>query len=193
MNKFNTGAMALALGFAFSTTVVAQAMSRHDYQAGKDRIATEYKSDKAGCLALSGNASDVCNLQARGKEKVAIATLEAAYKPTVQNHYEVRVAKAEADYAVARERCDDLSGNPKDVCVKEAQAAETAAKADAKVQMKTAEAAATAGEKSSDARRDASSDKRDADYAVAKEKCDTFAGSAKDSCIDQAKVRFGKS
>ena len=31
-------------------------------------------------------------------------------------------AKAEADYQVAKERCDSLSGDAKDACVKEAQA-----------------------------------------------------------------------
>jgi hypothetical protein len=42
------------------------------------------------------------------------------------------VAKAEADYRVAKERCDDQAGNVKDVCLEEAKAAEAAAKADAK-------------------------------------------------------------
>ena len=192
MNKFNIAPMAMALGLVFSTAVLAQAVSKEDYQNGKDKIAAEYKSDKTSCSSLSANAKDICLAQALGKEKVAIADLEASYKPTVKNHYDARVAKAEAQYSVAKERCDDLAGNAKDVCVKEAQAAETAAKADAKAQMKTAEATTTAGEKSAEARKDASSDKRDADYAVAKEKCDALAGSAKGNCLDQAKARFAK-
>ena len=35
-------------------------------------------------------------------------------------------------YEVAKERCDDLKGNDKDACVKDAKAAEARAKADAK-------------------------------------------------------------
>jgi hypothetical protein len=65
--------------------------------------------------------------------------------------------------------------------MKEAQSAETAAKADAKTQMKTA-----------DARKDATADKLEAEYKVAKEKCDTYAGSAQEACMNQAKARFGK-
>jgi hypothetical protein len=42
------------------------------------------------------------------------------------------MAKAEADYDVAKEKCDDQSGNAKDVCKKDAKAAFTSAKADAK-------------------------------------------------------------
>ena len=94
--------------------------------------------------------------------------------------YVVRTS-AEADYDVAKQRCDAKTGNEKDVCVKEAKAAQVKAKADAK-----------AGEKTASARKDASEDKRDADYKVAIEKCDAFAGAVKDTCVRDAKVRFGK-
>ena len=76
--------------------------------------------------------------------------------------------------------------------MKEAKSAEIAAKADAKAQMKTSDANATANEKSDDARKDATTDKLAAEYKVAKEKCDTYAGNAKDVCVNEAKVRFGK-
>ena len=42
-----------------------------------------------------------------------------------------RIARTEADYAVAKERCDDQAGDAKEVCLKEAKAAEAAAKANA--------------------------------------------------------------
>jgi hypothetical protein len=43
-----------------------------------------------------------------------------------------------------------------------------------------------------EARKDAASDKRDAEYAVAKEKCDVLAGTPKDACVTDAKMRYGK-
>ena len=203
MNKLNIKMIALSIGIAFSTGAMAQSMSKDDYKAGKERIAAEYKTAKAGCGSLSGNAEDICVAGAKGKEKVAMADLEVSYKPDAKTRYEAGVARAEATYAVSREKCDDQAGNAKDVCVKEAKSAETTAKADAKARMKTADANATANEKTSDARgdaskeaadarKDASADKRDAEYAVAKEKCDTYSGSAKDSCLNQAKVSFSK-
>lgn len=204
MKTVNINLITLAVALAFSTGAIAETMSKADYTAAKDKIATEYKSAKAGCDSLSGNAKDICSADAKGKDRVALAELETTYKPSAKNRYEARVAKAEADYAVASERCDDLAGNAKDVCMKEAKAAQTAALADAKAQMKTSDASATANEKSADAhsdatkqsvdaRKDAAADKRDAEFAVAKEKCDTYSGSAKDSCLNQAKARFGKS
>lgn len=41
----------------------------------------------------------------------------------------MRVAMADANYAVAKEKCDDFAGNVKDVCVKESMAAAVTAKA----------------------------------------------------------------
>jgi hypothetical protein len=203
MNKLNISTIAIALGFVFSTGTMAQSLSKSDYQAGKDKISAEYKLAKTSCASLSGNAKDICVAEAKGNEKVARAELEASYEPSPKTRYKLRVAKAEADYAVANERCDDQAGNAKDICVKEAKAAKTTAKADAKAQMKTTDAYVTANEKSVEARSDANSkaidaykdataDKVDARYAVAKEKCDTFAGDAKDRCLGQAKAQFGK-
>jgi hypothetical protein len=92
------------------------------------------------------------------------------------------MAKADAAYDVAKEKCDDRKGNDKDVCVKEAKAAHTQATADAKANKKVAEV-----------RKDAADDKRDAAYNVAKEKCDGLSGDTKAQCLATAKARYGKS
>lgn len=204
MNRINTNLIALAIGVAFSAGAMAQAMTKDAYQAGKKQIASDYKTAKAKCRSFSGNAKDICAAAARGTEKVALADHETSYKPSVKTRYEALLAKAAADYAVAKERCDDKAGNVKDVCVTEAKAAATSAKADAKAQMKTSDANAAANIKTADARGDASSkivaarkdataDKVDAEYKVAKEKCDAYSGSAKDNCVSQAKLQFGRS
>ena len=47
-------------------------------------------------------------------------------------------------------------------------------------------------EKRADAKKDAREDTRDAQYKVAVEKCDAMSGAAKDQCVKQAKVHYGK-
>ncbi len=192
MNTLNIHAIAIAVSLTFSAGVMAQNVSKDDYMAVKDKIAADYKLAKASCDSLSGNPNDICMAGAKGNEKVALAELEAGYKPTSETRYQARVARADAEYALAKERCDDRAGNTKDVCMQEAKSAETAAMADAKAQMKTTDANVTANEKSTDARKDAASAKLDAQYKVAKEKCDTYAGNAKDICVNEAKVQFGQ-
>lgn len=197
------GAFAFAASLLFGASAMAQGMTSTDFSGSKSRIKTEYGVDKKACASMTSNAKDICVAQAKGKESVALAELDNTYKPTAKTQFKVQLAKAEATYDVAKQKCDDLAGNPKDVCVKEAKAAWTAAKADANVQLKTTTATAAASDKTAAAqakansevkevRTDAAADKRAAQYKVAQEKCDALAGTAKDTCMTDAKSRFGK-
>lgn len=203
MNKFKLTALSAALCFGLSTAAIADNISKADYKAAKNEIASKYKTEKTACKAMTANAKDICIEEANGRRNVAKAELENVYTPSEKNQYGIRIAKADATFAVAKEKCDDFSGNAKDVCREEAKSAHVAAKADTKLSEKTADANAKAQAKGEDAkataratkteaRKDAATEKRDAEYAVAKEKCDAFAGDAKTTCIKDAKVRYGQ-
>lgn len=167
-------------------------MSKEAYDSAIRNAETQYKMNRDACDSRSGNAKDICVAEAKGKEKVAKADAEAAYKNTPKAREDARIARAEAAHDVAKEKCDDLSGNAKDVCVKEADAALTKVKADARVERVAADTKDDTAVKETEARRQAMADKRDADYKVAAEKCDALSGAAKTTCINEAKLRFGK-
>ena len=154
---------------------------------------TQYKTDKDACSSRSGNAKDICLAEATGKETIAKADAEVAYHSTPKAREDARTTRAEATYNVAKEKCDELAGNSKDVCVKEANAALVKAKADAKVDRVVADTNKDAAAKQADATKEANTEKRDAEYKVAIEKCDALAGTAKDACVGNAKAQFGKS
>jgi hypothetical protein len=132
----------------------AMALTKEEYKAQDDRISADYKVAREKCNALKANAKDICVAEAKGTEKVAKAELEAQYKPSPRNDEKMKVAKADAAYEVAKEKCDDLApaaspgpaaapgtgaaGNAsaasaKDVCMKDAKASHVKAKEDAKV------------------------------------------------------------
>jgi hypothetical protein len=184
---------ATAAGLGIAGGVQAESMSKSERDNAYKNAETQYKMDKAACSSLTGNAKDICVEEAKGREKVAKAEADAHYKNTPRARESARIAHADATYAVAKEKCDDLSGNAKDVCVKEAKAAHVKAKADAKVDRVAADTRSESAEKTAEARRDAAEDKRDANYKVAIEKCDALTGVAKDNCVRDAKMRFGKS
>lgn len=163
------------------TGAYAQTMNKADFKANKTRISADYKTDKAACKAQTGNAKDICQEEAKAKEKVALAELEYSYTGKAADRNKVAMVKAKTTYEVAKERCDDLAGNGKNVCVQEAKAAEKKALADAKMSQEIG-----------DAKKDAASEKTEADYKVAHEKCDALAGEAKASCVTAAKGKFGK-
>jgi len=195
-------AMFAAAGLGFAGAATAQMMAPTSYptpmskanytQATKDADA-QYTRDKEACASLAGNAKDICVAQAKGRDHVAKADAEAAYKHTPKARENARIAHAQANYDVAVEKCDDMTGNNKDVCVKEAKAELVKGKANAKVDRVAADTSQDAAAKQADARKDATADKRDAEYTVAIEKCDSLAGAAKDTCVTNAKVRYGKS
>ena len=135
MNKLSITMIAAAIALALSTGALAQSLSKDDYQAGKEKIVAEYKAAKAACGPTSGNARDICVVEAQGKEKVARAELDASYKPSAKASHTVTMTKAEADYATAKEKCGGQADNAKKACVNEAKAAETLAKADAPAAM----------------------------------------------------------
>ncbi len=179
---FNLKACVVAAAMLALPVAHAATMTKADYKAGKARIGADYKSDKGACASLASNAKDVCIKEAKAKEKVALAELEFGYTGKAKDRNKILVVKAESTYAVAKERCDDKSGNAKDVCVKEAKAVEIKALADARM-----------GREIGEAKKDAAAEKREADYKVALEKCEALAGDAKASCIAKAKANFGKS
>ena len=180
-------------GLGITAGAEAQGTAKATRDMAVSQASEMYKADKATCAAMSGNAKDICMETAKGKEAVAKAEADAAYKNTPKARENARVAHAKATYAVSKEKCDDLSGNAKDVCVKEAKAALVRAKADAKVDRVATDSKVDATQKTAEARKDAAADKRDADYKVAVEKCDALAGASKDSCVRDAKSRYGKS
>src|SRR5450631_2063223 len=182
MNKlFNLKAALVAAAMLVLPVAQAATMTKADYNAGKTRISVDYKADKAACAGQAGNAKDICIEEAKAKEKVARAELEYGYTGKSGDRNKVLVAKAEAAYAVGKEKCDDKAGNAKDVCVKEAKATEIKALADAKM-----------GKEIGESKKDAAEDKRDADYKVAIEKRNGLSGDAKDNCVAAAKTKFSK-
>jgi hypothetical protein len=185
MKSFKLSSLAQAVtlcagALLFSGTALA-AGDKMAYDQARSSAKATYDGDKKACDAMSGNAKDICVAEAKAKKTKTEVNAEAAYKETPKAREHAIHESAEADYKVAKERCDDKAGNDKDVCVKEAKAVMTRAKADAK-----------ASQKGTEARIDANKDKRDADYKVAAEKCDALAGDAKSACVASAKARFGK-
>ena len=192
MKTLNRTLLTLAVLATFTAGAISETMSKSEFQNQKMKIEANFKAEKEACKPLAGAAHSTCLVKAKGVEKTAKAELEVSYKPGAKSNYTASMAKAEVAYDIALEACDEKTANAKDVCVKEAKAAQIAAKADAKVQLKSVEANATAAEIKSDARSVASEDKNNALYVVAKEKCDKFSSDAKTTCLDQAKKTYAK-
>src|SRR5215470_1216872 len=170
----------------------AQQTSKAEYDAAKAHADETYKVEKEKCNSFADHAKDLCLAEAKAHRMRDEAAAKAAYKNTPGAWYDQQVANADAEYLVAKEKCEAMNGNEKDVCVTQAKATRTKAIADAKAHRKASEAQGDANKEATDARRDAAEDKRDADYKVELQRCDNLSGDAKDTCVARAKRIFGK-
>lgn len=196
--KHTIRSLMLAAGLLQLLTAHAQSTLPPTATPTAHTIASDLKIDMVVCDTMAGNAKDICSARAKGHQKVTHAELNAKENPGAKSTQRLSLAKAEAAYDEAIERCDDKSGNVKNVCVTEAKGARNTAKAEADAQRKTADAHkitskanASAANKASDARQDANAEKRESQFGVAKEKCDALSGDAKDACLKNAKASFG--
>lgn len=181
--KFTHSHVALFVSAMLLTPLAAQAAppTKAEYASAKTAISEDYKADKTACASFKDNAKDICMEEAKAKEKTARAELEFRASGKPADGTKVKVVKADGAYEVAKERCDDLRDNAKDVCNKEAKAAHVAALAAAKNAKASAEDRAEAKE-----------DVNEAKYKAAAEKCDPLSGDAKSACIQAAKTAHGQ-
>ena len=158
--KLTVIAAALALGFAG----VAQAQStpstgtdkprkveradRKVHNADEDRIESEYKAAKEKCDPMKGNEKDICQAEAKAKEKIAKAENDAKNaKDPAKAQARVERVRADANYDVAKQKCQENKGNEKDVCMKQAKADRDRAKATGAKHERSATTGSTAPEK----------------------------------------------
>lgn len=136
MKKLNINVIALAVGLTLGAQSMAAELSAADYAAAEQKIAAEYTSAKAACASLAGNASEICMVEAKGKNAIATADLEAKNEPTPETVFEAQIARVDAAYAVAKERCDDTTGTVNTNCLQSAKTAQATAKANADKELK---------------------------------------------------------
>lgn len=170
--------MALAVAFGCGAAQAAN-YSKTVLDGAREEVKREYKVNKDLCDKQSGNAKDICVQEAKGMENVAMAWLEFNYSGSPADQKKLNEAIAEARYEVAKEKCDDRSGDAKDLCQREAKTAYDKAQAEAKLNKKVA-----------DAMDDAERTRMKADYKLAAERCASLTGDSKDICVASAKARY---
>lgn len=179
---------ALAVGVVAAGAASAPAaMTRQSYKTARARIDTQYKVDGAACKRVQGKARDLCTVQAKGRREVAQAELEAQYKPSPEAERKAMDAKADADFAVAKAKCDPLKGNAKDACEQQAKVQRDAAHRLAVVQ-KVEKLNAQKDRKEAKAPKQETPAQR---FAAQKAWCE-IQGAERDPCIAELKRRFGK-
>ena len=184
-------AVLLVAACAFASGVNAEPLSTKERRLDHDKAQAAYRFDWASCRKQQGNAKDACKVEARGRFQVAKAEIDARYKNSPVNQDRIKLAKTDATYRLALEKCADLGGNARDVCKADARATSVAARAEARLSRASVDKGVNSRQAVSE-RKEAREDTAAALYAAARERCDTLSGAARAACVDDAKKKFGK-
>jgi osmotically-inducible protein OsmY len=181
--------LATAAGASFAAAPTAAL--NHDpatYRNLTQKAESEYRAAAAKCDAKSGNDKDVCMAEARLVRTRTEADALSRYNNTAAGRARARTNLADAEYELAKAKCDAKSGADKDACMDNAKSVHTAAVADAK-----ADRAATTGSGASSGGSTASgglvtgTDTRDPAKAAAVDKCAQMGADAKTGCLVETK------
>jgi len=189
--------LATAAGASFAAAPTAAL--NHDpatYRNVTQKAETEYRAAVTKCDARSGNDKDVCMAEARLARTRTEADVLSKYNNNPVSRTRARTNIADAEYALAKARCDTKSGADKDSCVDNAKSVHTAALADAKAERTertTATgasgngAAGSSGAAGVTAGLVTGTDTRDPAKAAAVDKCAQMGADAKTGCLVETK------
>ena len=123
---------ATALGISAAVDSPRSLMSPVDYGASKKAIEGETHAAISKCRDLESQARDLCKAEAKADERIRKADLEAQYRGTVAAAADAKLARAKAQYDLARAKCSDHRGDEKISCMRQARAEKAKAFSDAK-------------------------------------------------------------
>jgi osmotically-inducible protein OsmY len=163
---------ATAAGAAFAAPTVALNHDPASYRAVTQKAAADYKAATAKCGSMSGNDKDVCMAEARLARTRTESDALSQYNNTAKGREKARTSLADAEYDLAKTKCNAKSGADKDDCMNNAKSVHTAAVADAR-------SAATATGSSASG--------TTASGSAAMDKCAQQGGDSKTGCLVQTK------
>lgn len=134
--KVHWGRCSTAALFLLGAAVYAAhpPMTQSDYEAAERRIAAQAKTDRQACRKLKDNHRDVCEAQAKGRAKAMRAELEARNTHDPEAERAAKEVTADANYQVAKAKCEAVKGRQRDTCLRQAKDARVAAIRQAKVE-----------------------------------------------------------
>lgn len=182
--------LATAAGASFAAAPTAAL--NHDPQTYRNltqKAESEYRTAAAKCDARSGSDKDVCMAEARLARTRTEADALSKYNNTAAGRARTRTNVADAEYDLAKAKCDAKSGADKDSCMDNAKSVHTAALADAKADRAgtMSSGASGGGNQASGGGLVTSTDTRDPAKAAAVDKCAQMGADAKTGCLVETK------
>jgi hypothetical protein len=109
--------------FAIGTARAADSAAtdrKNEYKVAIAQADADYKAAKDACQSRQGNDRDVCMQQAKADHVKATEGAKARLKANTAMA-DAHEDTMDAQYKVAKEKCEPLSGDAKDACINQAK------------------------------------------------------------------------
>lgn len=124
--------LAAAAGASYAAPTAALNHDPATYMKLTQKVNADYQAALTKCDAKGGNDKDVCLAEAKLTRTRGESVALSQYNNTPAGQARVRTVVADAEFGVAKAKCDGKSGAEKDSCMDNAKSVHTAALADAK-------------------------------------------------------------
>lgn len=129
-------ALVAALGWCGASLAAEPAPS---HALALQRVDADYEAARARCDPLAGQVQEICLAAARAARLIEKADIAARAQGTSKARYDAQIARAEAEFVVAKERCGLRAGAARELCTAEARVAEARSKDEARRARREAE------------------------------------------------------
>jgi len=123
-----------------------------------------------GCEQFSGDAKSMCRTEAGIAQTKTVATAKAENLGTTEALTQAELDNVDADWTLAKEKCNAFGGDVKTECLAKARAAHDTSIAEIKTNI----------------------DKQEAEWKSAVAQCSELAGTYRSTCMAEARARYGR-
>ncbi len=122
------------------------------------------------CEQFSGDAKSMCRTEANIAQKKTVATAKAENLGTAKALTQAELDNVDADWTLAKEKCNTFGGDAKTECLAKARAARNASVAEI----------------------NANADKQESEWKSAVAQCSELAGTYRSTCMAEARAKYGR-
>ena len=112
----------------------AYGMSNNTFMAQLKDIDAQNKQAIISCNVLNKFEKELCAIKANGLRDNKKSSLQATYKPTIQNRYKLSMVTAGTNYSIGTKECEDANALDKATCRKDVEETYLLATANARKQ-----------------------------------------------------------
>ncbi len=132
MNDWSKQLPGIAVAAISLCLLVPPAANAQQPALTKRQIQQQHDSAMKKCDVLKNNAKKICEVEADGEKSIAEAQARVMDRDSPKNRLNLAETRADAEFEVAKARCDDQVGESKDTCRRNAKATRDKAKEQAK-------------------------------------------------------------